>query len=69
MKPTRPLSPAQREAMRVLSDHPYSARSLGIDVRVLRALVRRGYAGVIEPEADGGGTETKFYRRGNNYAN
>ena len=64
MKPSRPLSLAQHCAMLLLCDHPYSARSLGIDVRVLRALVRRGLAGVIEPEADGGGTETKFYRRG-----
>jgi hypothetical protein len=63
MTATRPLSPAQREAMRVLSDHPYSARALGIDVRVLRALARRGYAGAIEPEAyRWKTTETKFYR-------
>jgi len=69
MKPTRPLTRCQQSAMRVLSEHPYRARSLGIDVRVLRALVRRGLAGVIESEADGRGTETKFYRRGNNCAN
>jgi hypothetical protein len=50
--------------MRVLSERPYSARALGIDVRVLRALVRRGYAGVIESEAGRGATERKFYRRG-----
>ena len=69
MKPTRPLTRCQQSALRVLSDHPYTSRSLGIDVRVLRALVRRGCAGVIESEAGGGGTERKFYRRGNNYAN
>ena len=61
---TRPLSLTQHCAMLLLSDHPYTARALGIDVRVLRALVRRGYAGVIESEAGGGGTERKFYRRG-----